>query len=283
MGRPAEVIDLTVNGVRVTLMPTVSSRAERSPDPRESAIFLKLAEPVFDRFRPDVLLTYGRGHPAGLELMLLGLDGPSSPTRSRSTALSPRTPSRNTSRSSPPAVRGYGRLRADRRRAERAPAGHSLAGGGRPRDVRCPGAAAARSLGPDQPEPDGQHARPARFLSGEPGGTGAVVMAQVAGPGADGGPGQRHPGAGQRPGRPARERRWATRASRSRSRTDSAPTRWKFPQPARSPRGWPCSRGSGTTRGSRPSTASWPAPRPPRWEPSTVAGQFERLFRSLPT
>ena len=37
-GGAAEVIDLGVNGVRVTLMPTVSSRAERSPDPRESAI-----------------------------------------------------------------------------------------------------------------------------------------------------------------------------------------------------------------------------------------------------
>jgi hypothetical protein len=44
MVRAAEVIDLNVNGVRVTLMPTVSSRAERSPDPRESAIFLELAE-----------------------------------------------------------------------------------------------------------------------------------------------------------------------------------------------------------------------------------------------
>ena len=68
MGRAAEVIDLSVNGVRVTLMPTASSRAERSPDPRESAIFLELAEPVFDRFKPDVLLTYG-GHPASFELM----------------------------------------------------------------------------------------------------------------------------------------------------------------------------------------------------------------------
>ncbi len=67
-GGSAEVIDLGVNGVRVTLMPTVSSRAERSPDPRESALFLELAEQVFDRFRPDVLLTYG-GHPASLELM----------------------------------------------------------------------------------------------------------------------------------------------------------------------------------------------------------------------
>ena len=67
-GGAAEVIDLSVNGVRVTLMPTVSSRAERSPDPRESASFLELAEQVFDRIRPDVLLTYG-GHPASLELM----------------------------------------------------------------------------------------------------------------------------------------------------------------------------------------------------------------------
>ncbi len=67
-GGSAEVLDLGVNGVRVTLMPTASSRAERSPDPREAAIFLELAEQVFDRFRPDVLLTYG-GHPASLELM----------------------------------------------------------------------------------------------------------------------------------------------------------------------------------------------------------------------
>jgi UDP-N-acetylglucosamine:LPS N-acetylglucosamine transferase len=49
-------------------MPASSSRAERSPDPREAAVFLELAEQVFDRFRPDVLLTYG-GHPANLELM----------------------------------------------------------------------------------------------------------------------------------------------------------------------------------------------------------------------
>ncbi len=67
-GGAAEVIDLSVNGVRVTLMPTASSRAERSPDAREAAIFLELAAQAFDRFRPDVLLTYG-GHPASLELM----------------------------------------------------------------------------------------------------------------------------------------------------------------------------------------------------------------------
>jgi len=50
-GGSAEVIDLGVKGVRVTLMPTVSSRAERSPDSRESAIFPELDEQVFDRFR----------------------------------------------------------------------------------------------------------------------------------------------------------------------------------------------------------------------------------------
>ena len=67
-GRVAKVIDLGASGVRVTVMPTRSSRAERSPDPGESAIFLELAEQVFDRFRPDFLLTYG-GHPASLDLM----------------------------------------------------------------------------------------------------------------------------------------------------------------------------------------------------------------------
>ncbi len=67
-GSPAEVIDLTVNGVRVTVMPTGSSRAERSPDRREADVFLELAGQVFDRFRLDVLLTYG-GHPASLDLM----------------------------------------------------------------------------------------------------------------------------------------------------------------------------------------------------------------------
>ena len=67
-GGTAEVIDLTVGGVRVTLLPTASSRAERSPDPREGTVFLDLADQVLDRFQPDVLLTYG-GHPACLELM----------------------------------------------------------------------------------------------------------------------------------------------------------------------------------------------------------------------
>ena len=47
-----EVIDLTVDGVRVTLMPTWSSRAERTPDVRESASFLSLIDQVLDRFQP---------------------------------------------------------------------------------------------------------------------------------------------------------------------------------------------------------------------------------------
>jgi hypothetical protein len=67
-GGTAEVLDLTANGVRVTLLPNASSRAERSPDPPEAAVFLDLAEQGFERFRPDVLLTFG-GHPASLELM----------------------------------------------------------------------------------------------------------------------------------------------------------------------------------------------------------------------
>jgi glycosyltransferase involved in cell wall biosynthesis len=63
-----EVFDLELGGVRVTLLPTVSSRAERSPSLEEARTFLDLAGQVFTRFRPQVLLTYG-GHPANLELM----------------------------------------------------------------------------------------------------------------------------------------------------------------------------------------------------------------------
>ncbi len=66
--RAAEVIDLTLNGVRTTLLPTASSLAMRAPDRDEGALFLALAEQVLDRFRPEVLLTYG-GHPANLALM----------------------------------------------------------------------------------------------------------------------------------------------------------------------------------------------------------------------
>jgi len=68
LGGEAEVFDLELDGVRVTLLPTDSSRAERTPNPREATIFLDLLEQVFDRFRPQVLLTYG-GHPVCLEMM----------------------------------------------------------------------------------------------------------------------------------------------------------------------------------------------------------------------
>jgi len=67
-GRAIGVLDLVHRGVRVTLLPVASSRAERSPSPEESAAFLDLAGQALDRFRPDALLTYG-GHPANLRLM----------------------------------------------------------------------------------------------------------------------------------------------------------------------------------------------------------------------
>jgi glycosyltransferase involved in cell wall biosynthesis len=67
-GGQAEVFDLELERVRVTLLPTSSSRAGRSPSPREGAIFLELVGQVLERFRPNALLTYG-GHPVSLELM----------------------------------------------------------------------------------------------------------------------------------------------------------------------------------------------------------------------
>lgn len=62
------VFDLEPNGVRTTIVPTASSRADQAPNLEESRAWLDLGEQALDRFRPDVLLTYG-GHPAGLELM----------------------------------------------------------------------------------------------------------------------------------------------------------------------------------------------------------------------
>ena len=67
-GHSVEVHDLELGGVRVTLMPTGSSRAERAPDPAESAAWLDLTEQALDRFRPELVLTFG-GHPANLEMM----------------------------------------------------------------------------------------------------------------------------------------------------------------------------------------------------------------------
>ena len=68
-GGEAEVFDIEVDGVRVTILPTSHSRADRAPNPREGALYLDLAELVLDRFRPDILLTYG-GHPVSRTLMI---------------------------------------------------------------------------------------------------------------------------------------------------------------------------------------------------------------------
>ena len=68
LGGQAEVFDFNLEGVRVTLLPTAHSRAERAPSPLEAGRFLDLATQVLNRFQPQVLLTYG-GHPASLALM----------------------------------------------------------------------------------------------------------------------------------------------------------------------------------------------------------------------
>jgi len=195
-GRAAEVMDLSVSGVRVTFMPMSSSRAERSPDPRESAIFLDLAEQVFDRFRPDVLLTYG-GHPASLELMrrarlrgiavvfhlhnfgyndrrafadvsavifpseysrrhharLLGLDGPVIPDPiplDRLVAADPEP--KYVTFINPQPSKGMA-VFADRRRAERVPAGHSSLAGGRPLGSKQIELAKEADIGRPRPRP----------------------------------------------------------------------------------------------------------------------------------
>jgi glycosyltransferase involved in cell wall biosynthesis len=67
-GGKAEVFDLELDGVRVTLLPASSSRAERAPSAREGGVFLDLVEQALEKFRPDVVLTYG-GSPVSLDLM----------------------------------------------------------------------------------------------------------------------------------------------------------------------------------------------------------------------
>src|SRR5690348_8417272 len=58
---PGGACEFPLNGVRVTLLRTGSSRLEHSPNPAESRAFLEMAERTFDDFRPRVMLTYG-GH-----------------------------------------------------------------------------------------------------------------------------------------------------------------------------------------------------------------------------
>lgn len=67
-GRPVAALDAEAGGVRVTVLPIANSQPDRAPDRAEATAWLDLAEQALDRFRPEVLLTYG-GHPANLELM----------------------------------------------------------------------------------------------------------------------------------------------------------------------------------------------------------------------
>lgn len=69
-GGDVEVFDLELGGVRVTILPTASSRIDRAPGPAESAAFLDLAGQVVDRFRPQILLTFG-GHPTNRAMMAM--------------------------------------------------------------------------------------------------------------------------------------------------------------------------------------------------------------------
>ena len=67
-GGEAEVFDLVLDGVRLTLLPTAFSRPERAPNNREAALFLDLADQVLDRFQPEILLTtLGVAHGALVE------------------------------------------------------------------------------------------------------------------------------------------------------------------------------------------------------------------------
>lgn len=67
-GGGVEVYDFTLGGVRVALIPTASSLVGRSPAAAEAAAWLDLATQALERFRPQVLSTYG-GTAASLELM----------------------------------------------------------------------------------------------------------------------------------------------------------------------------------------------------------------------
>lgn len=62
--------EFQLGGVGVTVIRTRSSRIERSPDPAESRALLRRVELALDRFRPQVLLTYG-GHATNLALMAM--------------------------------------------------------------------------------------------------------------------------------------------------------------------------------------------------------------------
>jgi glycosyltransferase involved in cell wall biosynthesis len=64
------VYEVELNSVRASLVPLKSSRADRAPTNDEARVFLNMARQALDRYRPDVLLTYG-GHGASLELVAM--------------------------------------------------------------------------------------------------------------------------------------------------------------------------------------------------------------------
>ena len=67
-GGEAEVVRSGARRRPGHLLPTPAAVPNRAPQPARGVVFLDLAEQVLERFRPDVLLTYG-GNPVCLELM----------------------------------------------------------------------------------------------------------------------------------------------------------------------------------------------------------------------
>ena len=211
-GGNAEVFDLELGGVRVTLLPTNHSRADKAPSPREARIFLDLAEQVLDRFRPECAVDIRRtpglsradapGAARGIAVVFhlhnfgyndrrgftdvsaiifpseysrrhyrrLGLDG---------TVIADPIPLDRVDRGEPRAASTSPSSIRSLRRVRRSSPGSpsSWARGGRiSRSWWSRGArksdgladAAGRPVGADEPEPNGQHARPARLLPSEP-------------------------------------------------------------------------------------------------------------------
>ena len=73
-GGRAEVFDLELDKVHVTLLPTAFRRGERAPSAREAGLFLDLADQVLAQFRPEVPLTYG-GHSLDEKVIIESIQG----------------------------------------------------------------------------------------------------------------------------------------------------------------------------------------------------------------